>query len=74
MRFSFSYSLINYAATSLAAILLIIITVTPLMTTILEIYSLLYVYLSSQLFFRSIEDLVTNAISVSISSELTSYF
>jgi trehalose 6-phosphate synthase len=74
MRFSLSHPLIKYAATGVAAILLIIITVTPLMTTIVEGWSRRDVELRSRLVFRSIEDRVTNAISVAGSSELTSYF
>src|SRR5262245_64141981 len=77
MRFSLSHPLVKYAATGVAAILLIftpIITVTPLMTTIVEGWSRRDVELRSRLVFRSIEDRVTNAISVAGSSELTSYF
>ena len=74
MRFSLIDPLIKYAATGVAAILLIIITVTPLMTTIVEGWSRRDVELRSRLAFRSIEDRVTNAISVAGSSELTSYF
>ena len=74
MRFSLSHPLIKYAAIGVAAILLIIITVTPLMTTIVEGWSRRDVELRSRLVFRSIEDRVTNAISVAGSSELTSYF
>src|SRR5262245_16185082 len=46
----------------------------PLMTTIVEGWSRRDVELRSRLVFRSIEDRVTNAISVAGSSELTSYF
>ena len=74
MRFSLSHPLIKYAAIGVAAILLIIITVTPLMTTIVEGWSRRDVELRSRLVFRSIEDRVTNAISVAGSSDLTSYF
>jgi trehalose 6-phosphate synthase len=56
------------------AILLIIITVTPLMTAIVESWSRRDVELRSRLVFRSIEDRVANAISVAGSSELTRYF
>ena len=41
MRFSLSHPLIKYLATGVAAILLIIITVTPLMTAIVEGWILL---------------------------------
>jgi trehalose 6-phosphate synthase len=74
MRFSLRHPLIKYAVTGVAAILLIIITVTPLMTTIVEGWSRRDVELRSRLVFRSIEDRVTNAISVAGSSDLTSYF
>jgi trehalose 6-phosphate synthase len=74
MRFSLSHPLIKYAATGVAAILLIIITVTPLMTAIVEGWSRRDVELRSRLVFRSVEDRVTNAISVAGSSELTRYF
>jgi len=49
MRFSLSHPLIKYAATGVAAILLIIITVTPLMTTIVEGWSRRDVELRSRL-------------------------
>lgn len=55
MRFSLSHPLVKYAATGVAAILLIIITVTPLMTTIVEGWSRRDVELRSRLVFRSIE-------------------
>jgi trehalose 6-phosphate synthase len=74
MRFSLSHPLIKYLATGVAAILLIIITVTPLMTAIVEGWSRRDVELRSRLVFRSVEDRVANAISVAGSSELTSYF
>jgi len=74
MRFSLRHPLTKYAATGVAAILLIIITVTPLMTTIVEGWSRRDVELRSRLVFRSIEDRATNAISVAGSSDLTSYF
>jgi len=74
MRFSLRHPLIKYAVTGVAAILLIIIAVTPLMTTIVEGWSRRDVELRSRLVFRSIEDRVTNAISVAGSSDLTSYF
>src|SRR5262245_47091895 len=74
MRFSLRHPLIKYAATGVAAILLIIITVTPLMTAIVEGWSRRDVELRSRLVFRSIEDRVANAISVAGSSELTRYF
>jgi Glycosyltransferase family 20 len=74
MRFSLSHPLIKYAATGVAAILLIIITVTPLMTAIVEGWSRRDVELRSRLIFRSVEDRVANAISVAGSSELTRYF
>ncbi|HET7851170.1 MAG TPA: trehalose-6-phosphate synthase, partial [Methyloceanibacter sp.] len=74
MRFSLRHPLIKYAATGVAAILLIIIAVTPLMTAIVEGWSRRDVELRSRLVFRSIEDRVANAISVAGSSELTRYF
>jgi trehalose 6-phosphate synthase len=74
MRFSLSHPLTKYLATGVAAILLIIITVTPLMTAIVEGWSRRDVELRSRLVFRSVEDRVANAISVAGSSELTSYF
>ena len=74
MRFSLRHPLIKYAATGVAAILLIIVTVTPLMTAIVEGWSRRDVELRSRLVFRSIEDRVANAISVAGSAELTRYF
>jgi trehalose 6-phosphate synthase len=74
MRFSLRHPLIKYAATGVAAILLIIIAVTPLMTAIVEGWSRRDVELRSRLVFRSIEDRVANAISVTGSAELTRYF
>jgi trehalose 6-phosphate synthase len=74
MRFSLRHPLIKYAATGVAAILLIIIAVTPLMTAIVENWSRRDVELRSRLVFRSIEDRVANAISVAGSAELTRYF
>ncbi|HSA66889.1 MAG TPA: trehalose-6-phosphate synthase [Methyloceanibacter sp.] len=74
MRLSLRHPLIKYAATGVAAILLIIIAVTPLMTAIVEGWSRRDVELRSRLVFRSIEDRVSNAVSVAGSSELTRYF
>jgi trehalose 6-phosphate synthase len=74
MRFSLTHPLIKYAATGVAAILLIIIAVTPLMTAIVEGWSRRDVELRSRLVFHSVEDRVANAISVAGSSELTRYF
>jgi trehalose 6-phosphate synthase len=73
-RLSLRHPLIKYAATGVAAILLIIIAVTPLMTAIVEGWSRRDVELRSRLVFRSIEDRVSNAINVGGSSELTRYF
>jgi hypothetical protein len=55
MCFSLRHPLIKYVATGVAAILLIIITVTPLMTAIVESWSRRDVELRSRLVFRSIE-------------------
>ena len=74
MHFSLRHPLIKYAATGVAAILLIIITVTPLMTAIVEGWSRRDVELRSRLVFRSIEDQVANAISMAGAFELTRYF
>ncbi len=71
---SFRHPLIKYAATGVAAILIIIITVTPLVTAIVEGWSRRDVELRSRLLFRSIEDRVENALSVGGPSGLTAYF
>ncbi len=57
--------LIRYAAVGAAAVVLILIAVTPLVTAIVEGWSRRDVELRSRLVFRSIEDRVANAISVS---------
>jgi trehalose 6-phosphate synthase len=74
MSFSLRHPLIRYVAIGIAAILLIILAVTPLVTAIVEGWSRRDVELRSRLVFRSIEDRVTNAISVGGSTGLTKYF
>jgi trehalose 6-phosphate synthase len=74
MSFSWRHPLIKYVAIGFAAILLIIVAVTPLVTAIVEGWSRRDVELRSRLVFRSIEDRVANAISVAGPSGLTRYF
>jgi trehalose 6-phosphate synthase len=74
MSFSWHHPLIEYLAIGIAAILLIIVAVTPLVTAIVEGWSRRDVELRSRLVFRSIEDRVANAIRVARSSGLTNYF
>ena len=63
MRFSFPHPLIKYVAIGAAAILLIILAVTPLVTAIVEGWSRRDVELRSRLVFRSIQDRVASAMS-----------
>ena len=74
MRFSFRHPLIRYVAIGVAAILLIIVAVTPLVTAIVEGWSRRDVELRSRLVFRSIEDRVATAMSATEPSNLTPYF
>jgi trehalose 6-phosphate synthase len=74
MRFSFRHPLIRYLAIGVAAILLIILAVTPLVTAIVEGWSRRDVELRSRLVFRSIEGRVASAMSAAEPSNLTPYF
>jgi len=74
MSISFRHPLIKYVAIGIAAILLMIVAVTPLVTAIVEGWSRRDVELRSRLVFRSIEDRVGNAVSVAGPSGLTRYF
>ena len=74
MRFSFRHPLIRYVAIGVAAILLIILAVTPLVTAIVEGWSRRDVELRSRLVFRSIESRVASAMSATEPSNLTPYF
>jgi trehalose-6-phosphate synthase len=64
MRVSLRHPLVRYAAVGLAAVILILVAVTPLVTVIVESWSRRDVELRSRLVFRSIEDRVANAVSV----------
>ena len=74
MSFSVRHPMIRYVSIGIAAILLIILAVTPLVTAIVEGWSRRDVELRSRLVFRSIEDRVANAITVSTPTGLTKYF
>ena len=74
MSISLRHPLIKYVAIGIAAILLMIVAVTPLVTAIVEGWSRRDVELRSRLVFRSIEDRVANAVSVAGPSGLTKYF
>jgi trehalose 6-phosphate synthase len=74
MKFSWRHPLLKYIAVGVAAILLIILAVTPLVTAIVEGWSRRDVELRSRLVFRSIEDRVANAISVATPTGLAQYF
>ncbi len=74
MRFSFRHPLIKYTAIGIAAILLIIVAITPLATAIVEGWSRRDVELRSRLVFRSIEDRVAAAIGAANPVDLTPYF
>jgi trehalose 6-phosphate synthase len=74
MRFSFGHPLSRYVVVGGAAILLIILAVTPLVTAIVEGWSRRDVELRSRLVFRSIESRVANAMSAAEPSNLTPYF
>jgi trehalose 6-phosphate synthase len=73
MRISFRHPMLRYAAVGIGAVVLIILAVTPLVTTIVEGWSRRDVELRSRLVFRSIEDRVANAISVAGQSNLMPY-
>ena len=74
MSISLRHPLIKYVAIGIAAILLMIVAVTPLVTAIVEGWSRRDVELRSRLVFRSIEDRVANAVNVAGPSGLTKYF
>ena len=74
MSISLRHPLIKYVAIGIAAILLMIVAVTPLVTAIVEGWSRRDVELRSRLVFRTIEDRVANAINLAGPSGLTKYF
>jgi trehalose 6-phosphate synthase len=74
MSISLRHPIIKYVAIGIAAILLMIVAVTPLVTAIVEGWSRRDVELRSRLVFRSIEDRVANAVNVAGPSGLTKYF
>src|SRR4029078_3239769 len=74
MSISLRHPIIKYVAIGIAAIILMILAVTPLITAIVEGWSRRDVELRSRLVFRSVEDRVATPLSVAGSSQLTSYF
>ena len=74
MKRHLQHPLIKYGAIGIAAILLIIVAVTPLVTAIVEGWSRRDVELRSRLIFRSIEDRVAGAIAAAQPWDLTPYF
>jgi trehalose 6-phosphate synthase len=73
MNVALRHPMLRYGAVGLAAILLIILAVTPLVSAIIEGWSRRDVEVRSRLIFRSIEDRVANAISVSGPNDLKPY-
>lgn len=67
------HPLFRYAAVGVGAVLLIILAVTPLVTTVVESWARRDVEVRSRLVFRSIEDRVANAISVAGQNNLMPY-
>jgi trehalose 6-phosphate synthase len=74
MKRHLQHPFIKYGAIGVAAILLIIVAVTPLVTAIVEGWSRRDVELRSRLIFRSIEDRVAGAIAAAEPWDLKPYF
>jgi trehalose 6-phosphate synthase len=74
MEISVQHPLIKYGAIGIAAILLIILAVTPLVTAVVEGWSRRDVEVRSRLLFRSIEDRVVDAIGSGDASSITPLF
>jgi trehalose 6-phosphate synthase len=74
MHLSLNHPLFKYTAIGIAAIVLIILAVTPLVTALVEGWSRRDVEVRSRLIFRSIEERVVGAIGAAHPSDLTPFF